>query len=417
MVTTESPKRRAYLLLACALAISFVLALPMERIFHDFSAPGSYWVNHSCEGVTIDLSLGNIIQALLTPIFIFLLPGRGSIFQRKTASLSRRAARAGAVAGESRARYQNSERRSIVAAAMVLLVLCVAMFLGSGWVLTHWIDGHPSAQPLQTTSNFANATVLALLFVRLAFSLLGICAAIYLLRMHISSAPALFIAAGWSCAAVIAVAWWYGLRDYAGLHGVCPDLFDLSRSTDSHVDYLSDCSHYFIYLSVFSAFWAGITAGGLRLQSARAEEGDSAGNDLRQFQGFYWACFLGWAVQYRVSQWFALANAHHQEWPLLALLDFLFLTASSLWALVFTYSLWKKKPRTRLHAVMQAFWRTFVILLLTILTFFWLTWLAGAALKPLATLNAFGFAWALAVGTWRWRALQKQQLVAVVPQA
>jgi len=33
---------------------------------------------------------------------------------------------------------------------------------------------------------------------------------------------------------------------------------------------------------------------------------------------------------------------------------------------------------------------------------------AGPALAPLVALNLSGAAWALIVGTWRWRALQKQ---------
>jgi len=61
----------------------------------------------------------------------------------------------------------------------------------------------------------------------------------------------------------------------------------LGRPVDIyHVDHFSECSHYFICWSVFAALWVGITAGGLRLQSARPAQGDSSGNELRQFQGF-----------------------------------------------------------------------------------------------------------------------------------
>jgi hypothetical protein len=415
-VTTESPNRTAYLLLACALAISVVLAFPIEQFAHAFSSPGSYWIVHSCEDLTADLSLGSILQAILTPIFVFFLPGPGSIFRQKSVpSSSLRPSLARTTARRIPAVSQNSDRgrRSIIAVAVVLLFLCLAVFVGTGWVLKHWIGDTFGAQPLLAGSSFANVTVLALLFARLTFSLLGIGAAIYLLRTHVSWEPWLFFAAGCSCAGGVAVAWWYALRQYAALHGVCPDLFDLSRPTDFHVDYLSDCARYFIYLSVFSAFWVGITAGALRLQSARIAIGESARNELHQFHSFYWLCFLGWAVQYRLSQWFARSSSHHQEWPMLALLDFLFLTVSSLWTLAFIPSLWRKKPRRWIHAVVQAYWRSFVILFLTLLTFFWLVWLAGAALKPLVTLNAFGLAWALTVGTWRWRALQKQQLASI----
>jgi hypothetical protein len=114
--------------------------------------------------------------------------------------------------------------------------------------------------------------------------------------------PALFISAALLCAGAIPVAAWYGLREYAVVHRTCADLFDLGRPVDAfHVDFLSDFAHYFVYSSVFSAFWVGITAGGLRLQSARAAAGDPLDNDLRQFQAFHWACFLGWAVRYRAS--------------------------------------------------------------------------------------------------------------------
>jgi len=309
--------------LGFALAISIILAFPIERVAHDFSVPGSYWVFHSCEELTNQLSLGSIFQAILTPIFIFLLPGPGSLFHNKNLSPSRRPSLAG-----------------------------------------------------------------------------------------ISAKPVSFIAAGCLFAAAVAVTWWYGLRAYAAHLGVCPDLFDLSRSTAFHVDYLSDCAHYFIYISIFSVLWVGVTAGGLRLQAARAAAGGPGRNELRQFQRFYWACFLGWAVQYRVSQWFAPLSPHRQEWDLFALFDFLFVAGTSLWVLAFTGSLWRNKPDSWLRAVVQAFWRTFVILLLSSASFFWLFTVAFRVVTPaLVTWNAFGLAWAVAVGTWRWRALQKERLL------
>jgi hypothetical protein len=232
----------------------------------------------------------------------------------------------------------------------------------------------------------------------------------------VSREAVLTVSAGSLCAIVVAIAWWYGLRAYAGRRGLCSDLFDLTRSKPFHVDYLSDCSHYFIYLSTFSAFWIGIIAGGLRLQSDRAAESGSGTDELREFRTFYWVCFLGWAVQYRLSQWFVLgANTHAQQWSAFAILNFLFVTASSFWVLAFVPSWWKHKPRSWLHAVFQAFWRSLVILLLTLITFFWLTWMAfGVLIPPLATWDVFGLAWSLVVGTWRWSALQEQRLTSIV---
>lgn len=139
---------------------------------------------------------------------------------------------------------------------------------------------------------------------------------------------------------------------------------------------------------------------------------------MRQFQRFYWVCLLGWAVPYRVHQWLALPNPHGQEWPLFALLDFLLVTVSSFWVSAFIPSLGKNKPRTWLRAVFQAFWKGFVILLLSFLTFSWLfTYACSVLFPPLRSWNVFGLAWALTVGTWRWRARQEGQLIGSVPQA
>ena len=304
------------------------------------------------------------------------------------------------------------KRRPSVAIPIALLVLSLAMFLGSGLLLRSWIFDNPGARVSSPVAYVAATAFLALRFV---LGLFGLGASIYLLRRQVSWEPASFIAAGGSFAAVVAVAWWYWLREYAGLHGVCPDLFDRSGSRPFHVDHLSDCAHYFVYVSVFSALWVGITAGALRLQSARAAESGSRGTELHHFQGFFWACFLGWAVQYRVSQWFALSNPHGQEWPLFATLNFLTVTVSSLWVLAFSQSLWNQKPRSWLRAIFQAYWRTFAILLLTLLSFFWLfTYAIVPLVAPIATWNVFGLAWALTVGTWRWRALKKERLTAIV---
>lgn len=317
-------RSQSFRLLGCALAICFVLAFPMEQVIH---ATYLRWGSDLCsDELQVALSLCNIVQAILAPLLVFLMPGPGSILGRNVAP-------------------------------------------------------HPPLRPWD---------------------------------------PFLFISVALLCASASPVAWWYGLREYAVLHNTCGELFDLGRPVDIyHVDYFSDFAHYFIYSSVFSAFWVGITAGALRLQSARAVEGDSPGNQLRHFQGFHWACFLGWAVQYRLSQWLLSPLGRAQtEWVSFALWGFVVLTASSLWVLAFTHSLWNKRPRARREAVLRAFWRSLLIHLLTALTFIWSPIIAGGALNfPLVTLNAFGFAWALAVGTWQWRALQKQQPAAVVPQA
>jgi hypothetical protein len=92
------------------------------------------------------------------------------------------------------------------------------------------------------------------------------------------------------------------------------------------------------------------SAGGLGLQSARVASGDTASNELHRFQGFHWACFLGWAVQHRISQWWALqGGSQNQEWVKFAALNFCFVAVSSLWVLALTHSLWNKKPRTRIQ--------------------------------------------------------------------
>ena len=84
------------------------------------------------------------------------------------------------------------------------------------------------------------------------------------------------------------------------------EIFDLSRkSVPYSIDYFADCSRYFIYLSVFSGLWSGIAAGVLRMQSARAAVADTSSAEPRQFETFFWVCFLGWAVQYRISEQFA----------------------------------------------------------------------------------------------------------------
>lgn len=304
----ESPNRKAFRYLGIALATSVIIAFPMEQVAHSFFSPGYYWQLHSCNAARIGLDLGNVLQAILTPLFVFLLPGPGSVLQRKIVRSSLRGAS----------------------------------------------------------------------------------------RAH----GALFIAVGWLCSAAISVAWWHGLRAYAGVHGVCADMFDLGRPIDpSQVDFVSDCSRYYISVSVFAALWVGIVAGGLRLQSGRTVQA-SSDHELRQFQSFFWVYLLGWAVQYRLSQWFSFVWLRtNQEWPLFAQLRFIFLTTSSLWALAFVRLLWKQRPSSRRGIAIFAFFGTFVIYMLTALTFFWLLTYAGPVLDPVLSLNIFGLGWAFAVGT------------------
>ncbi|MFZ1140707.1 MAG: hypothetical protein WAN76_16095 [Candidatus Sulfotelmatobacter sp.] len=402
--------RQSLVLLACAVAISVVLSFPMEQTRPEGEPPGS--TSSACSDKVHELNLGTIVRAILTPIFVFLLPGPGSVLRRKRASSSSRRpslAAAHAVTIPAPSKGTSGPTRLSVAGGVVLLVVCSFMLLAASLSLRFWI-GNRSSVP---ASGFGFATAVAISVIEFAISLSGIGAGIYLLGLRVSRGPVSFIAAGCACAAVTGVAWWHGLREYAGLQ-VCPDLFDLNRSTDP-MDYLSACAHYFIYLSGFSALWVGIVAGGLRSQSARAEENSSADRDLCLFRDFYWACLLGWAVQYRLSQWFVHINYPNQDWAGWAFMDFVFVSVSSLWVLAFIHPWWKKKPQTWLHAVWQALWRSFVILLLTTLTFSWLIMGATGTLKPFATWNVFGLAWALVLGTWRWRALQQERLVVAPP--
>jgi hypothetical protein len=166
------------------------------------------------------------------------------------------------------------------------------------------------------------------------------------------------------------------------------------------------------------AFWVGITAGGLRLQSARVAAADTASNKLRQFQGFHWVCFLGWAVQYRISQWWALQGAsQNQEWVKFAVLNFCFVAVSSLWVLAITHSLWNKEPRTWLQAFLRPFGEASLFTCLPYLLFSGCLFTRYYPRVPaITTWYAFGLAWALFVGTWQWRVLQQERPVSVVRQ-
>src|ERR1700728_4830337 len=55
----------------------------MEQVTHSAQAPGFYWFQNSCGSVEFLLSLGIVVQAILTPVLVFLLPGPGSIFWGK----------------------------------------------------------------------------------------------------------------------------------------------------------------------------------------------------------------------------------------------------------------------------------------------------------------------------------------------
>jgi hypothetical protein len=194
-------------------------------------------------------------------------------------------------------------------------------------------------------------------------------------------------------------------------------LFDRSRFIDPlRIDDLNDSYHYFVWLSVFVTMWVGTTAAGLRLLSAREEEDGSTASELRAFRGFFWVYLLGWAVQYRVSQWSTQPNVPNtnvnQEWLTWAVVGFIYLTASSLWTLAFIRSFWKWRVRAWWASVGVAFAGTFVIYILTMISFFWLFLLAPLALLPLTNGNVWGGLWALTVGTWRWQALRQQPRVA-----
>jgi hypothetical protein len=195
-VTFEAP-RRPFRLLGCALGISLVLAFPMERLIHE----KHLWGLGSCgAGVQIALNLGAIVQAILTPLLLFLLPGPGSIFQPRVVR-----------------------------------------------------KPPPLSRP-----------------------------------------PVFFLSAALLFASTIPLVWWFGFRRYSAFHNTCGDLFDLGRPVDIyHVDYFADFAHYFIYLSAFSAFWVGVTAGGLRLLSARAAAPTvrTTSVDSRIFTGH--ACSVG----------------------------------------------------------------------------------------------------------------------------
>jgi len=300
---TDSLNRNAVRFLILAVAIAVVIGFPMEQVIRE----QAYWPESCAHGEML-LNLGSVIQAILVPFVIFLLPGLGAIFQKRLNRLP------------------------------------------------------PSRSSLVRTSCL--------------------------------------------CGAAIPLIWWFSLRQNIGTQGICSELFDFSRPSDLfHRDYVKDSAHYFIYLSVFTALWAGIAACGLRLQSARISARTDLTAESPDFLIFRWVCVLGWAVQYRLSEWVGLLWARQQqEWSVLALLNFAFLTVSSLWSLMVAHSLWNTRPRTWRNAIMRAYWRTFLIYLLTTMLVIWSPLIAAGPLSyPILTLNLFGLAWAVLVGTWQWR--------------
>ena len=407
-MSTLRPNRTSFFFLA--VAFSVFMAFPVEQITHKGYPPGDYWPD-SCSDAMIGLNLGNIAQAILAPLFVFLLPGPGSVFQRRTRPSRRLSQIPGCEGDAARNRIRRSffgVGRSSLAIAVVLLIVGVFLSLRSGWAL-------------KTIHYFPDSSATAITLLRLAalceaifevvIGLAAIGAALTIFRERISSQAIYFVPAGWLAAATVAVTWWHALGAYPGVRQGCPALYDWSLPVHSRQpDNVSDFFHYFVYLSLFGGFWAGISAGALRLQAARAGSADSSSMGPLDYSAFAWACFLGWALQYRLSQWFtALAYRTSQEWPFWSATNFLFVIASSLWVLAFVRRLWTKQARNWRLAVWQPFWISFVIYLLTVLTFLWLVLYAVMPLvPPIMTLNAFGLAWALLIGTWRWRMPRKE---------
>ena len=403
-----------------------MLAFPMEQVSHSAYAPGRYWVENSCGSVESLLNLGLIVQAILVPLFVFLLPGPGSIFQsRGIRSSSVRSSSPAAVhvparpedhaSARSRRTASSVEARSLImVVAVVIGIIGLLIVVRGGWQLKH-IEFFSDKQSATSFSTFLRSAAFSETVIELIVGLAGVGAAIFLLCLYIPSQPALYMLVGWLSAAAFPFVWWYGVRGYASAHGACPALFDSSRPVDAfHVDFVSDCAHYFKYLSGISAVWLGVTAGGLRLQAARAAERNSDGNELHQFQNFFWVYLIGWAVQYRFGQWLTVVSIHtNQEWVTYSVASFVYLIASSLWSLAFIRFFWNLKARTRAGNVVALFGGSWLICLLTGLTFIWLMMWAGPALAPLFALNLSGALWALAVGTWRWRALQKAASIVV----
>lgn len=404
-----------------ALAISSVLTYPKEQVEHDPRWAGTAWTQNSCGTAVTLLDRGLMVQALLVPLIVFLLPGPGSILQRKVAAP---VARPRALArpedharGRSRKWATSPDARSLITVIAVIVgVVGLLILLRSGLVLRSLTLA--SGQTVPTSRSWLRSIVSSEIAINLLFGLAAIGGAVFLLYLYLPRRPALFMLVGWFSAATIPIAWWYGVRGYATSHGLCPMLVDLHPVNALQYDYISECAHYFIYLSGFAALWLGAVAGGLRLQAERAGETLLPRTELQLFQNFFWVYWLGWAVQYRYSQWLTEPTPRtnvEQEWIAWSVMCFVYLTASSLWSLAFVRLFWNWRLRAWWANIGVALAVSIAIPLLTMLTFFWLLWWAPLALVSLGKWNVCGAVWAVTVGMWRWNDLSKQPLAAAAP--
>jgi len=394
LVPSAHSKLNAFFYLAIAMAVSVVLAFPGESAQRTvFFGTGPYWNEHSCAYTVTLLNRGLIAQAILAPLFLFLLPGAGSLIGSKVSRLApvrpwKAASPTGTVA--------------TTVVAFVLLIACPLMLLTSVFFLWH----------IQLASSRLAIVGIVLEVMQAAAGAMGIVAAIYLLRKHVAGGAARFFTAGWLVAAAVPIVWWYGLKSYVAQHGLCEGLFTVSQPVDFlRIDDLYDSYRYYLYLGVFSTMWVGTAAAGLRLLSAREAEAGSTSSELRSFREFFWVYLLGWAVQYRLGCFATAPSTHNneaQEWLTWSFVSFLDLTASCLWALAFVRWFWKWRVRAWWASVGVALAGPYVICILTMLTFFWLFLYAPMALLPLGKGKVWGWLWALTVGTWRWQALRQR---------
>jgi len=400
-VPSAHSKLNAFFYLAIAMAVSVVLAFPNESAQHDFVfGTGPYWHEHSCAYTVTLLNRGLIAQAILTPLFLFLLPGAGSLIGSKLSRL---------VPVRPLSTVSQTGTVANMVLAFALLIICPLMLLFSVFFLWH----------IKLSSSPLAGVGIIFEVAQAAAGALGTVAAIYLLSKQVTGGAARIFAAGWLVAAAVPIVWWYGLKSYAAQRGLCEGLFTVSRPVDFlRIDDLYDSYRYYLYLSVFSTMWVGTTAAGLRLQSAREVEDGSTSGGLRAFREFFWVYLLGWAVQYRLGQWSTAPNTHNnqaQEWLTWSFLCFLDLTASSLWALAFVRWFWKWRVRAWWASVAVALAGPYVICIVTMIAFFWMTLYAPMALLPLANGKVWGMLWALTVGTWRWQALRQLPRAAAAP--
>jgi hypothetical protein len=106
-----------------------------------------------------------------------------------------------------------------------------------------------------------------------------------------------------------------------------------------------------------------------------------------------------------------LRDPDNQEWFKWAALNLAYVTVSALWVLAFVRKMWDSKPRTWFADVVQLFWKSLVVYLVSAFTFFWILFFYAVTvlLAPIVTLNLFGMAWALAIGTLHWKSFQESQ--------